>query len=177
MFVIGFAALFGWILVQQQIATAVLASLLMLSSEPGVILLVINLALLLFGMIETWLDSETGLAMNAHPGPAWLARMPERFRFIDCGYEATWSDMLDIVELTCHGMDAVARLVGGSKRWWAAPRPGSATPVSVPVEDQRVTTRSVAAKTSCSLKRASGIGECACPAVGWGDGQAGFEGG
>ncbi|AOG03653.1 hypothetical protein [Bosea sp. RAC05] len=128
MFVIGLAALFGWILVQQQIATAVLASLLTLSSEPGVILLVINLALLLFGMIETWLDSETGLAMNAHPGPAWLARMPERFRFIDGGYEATWSDMLDIVESTCHAMDAVARLVGGSKRCWAAPRPGSATP-------------------------------------------------
>jgi len=70
MFVIALAALFGWILVQQQIANAVLASLLTLSSEPWVILLVINLALLLFGMIETWLDSEIGLAMNAHPGPA-----------------------------------------------------------------------------------------------------------
>lgn len=60
---------------------------------------------LTLGLTETWLDSETGLAMNAHPGPAWLARMPERFRFVDYGYDATLSDMLEIVELVrthCH---------------------------------------------------------------------------
>ena len=50
MFIIALAAPFGWVLVQQQIPNAVLASLLTLSSEPWVILLVINLALLLFGM-------------------------------------------------------------------------------------------------------------------------------
>lgn len=57
------------------------------------------------GLTETWLDSETGLAMNAHPGPAWLARMPERFRFIDYGYDETLADMLSIIEMIrthCH---------------------------------------------------------------------------
>lgn len=57
------------------------------------------------GLTETWLDAETGLAMNAHPGPAWLARLPERFRFVDYGYDATLSDMLDIIGLIrehCH---------------------------------------------------------------------------
>jgi hypothetical protein len=57
------------------------------------------------GLTETWLDSETGLAMNAHPGPAWLARMPERFRFVDYGYDATLADMLEIMTMIrthCH---------------------------------------------------------------------------
>ncbi|POR54378.1 GSCFA domain-containing protein [Bosea psychrotolerans] len=57
------------------------------------------------GLTETWLDAQTGLAMNAHPGPAWLARMPERFRFIDYGYEATLADMLQIIAMIrehCH---------------------------------------------------------------------------
>lgn len=57
------------------------------------------------GLTETWLDSETGLAMNTHPGPAWLSRMPERFRFVDYGYEATLNDMLSILTMIrqhCH---------------------------------------------------------------------------
>ncbi|CAN7627938.1 GSCFA domain-containing protein [Bosea sp. LjRoot90] len=57
------------------------------------------------GLTETWLDSETGIAMNAHPGPTWLARMPERFRFIDYGYDTTLADMLDTIGLIrehCH---------------------------------------------------------------------------
>ncbi|KRE13474.1 hypothetical protein ASE63_18550 [Bosea sp. Root381] len=51
------------------------------------------------GLTETWLDSQTGLAMNVHPGVNWLARMPERFRFVDYGYDATLTDMLEIIEL------------------------------------------------------------------------------
>lgn len=57
------------------------------------------------GLTETWLDAETGIAMNMHPGPTWLARMPERFRFIDYGYEATLNDMLEtlaLIRATCH---------------------------------------------------------------------------
>lgn len=57
------------------------------------------------GLTETWLDAETGIAMNAHPGPVWLQRMPERFRFVDYGYEATLADMEEIVGLIrehCH---------------------------------------------------------------------------
>ncbi|MBA4221625.1 MAG: hypothetical protein C0458_12930 [Methylobacterium sp.] len=51
------------------------------------------------GLTETWLDAQTGIAMNAHPGPGWLQRMPERFRFVDYGYDATLADMLDIIGL------------------------------------------------------------------------------
>lgn len=57
------------------------------------------------GLTETWLDYETGLAMNTHPGPVWLSRMPERFRFVDYGYEATLNDMLSILTMIrqhCH---------------------------------------------------------------------------
>lgn len=57
------------------------------------------------GLTETWLDAQTGLAMNVHPGPAWLARMPERFRFVDYGYEATLNDMLSTLTMIrqhCH---------------------------------------------------------------------------
>jgi len=57
------------------------------------------------GLTETWLDAETGIAMNAHPGPVWLQRMPERFRFVDYGYDATLADMEEIIGLIrehCH---------------------------------------------------------------------------
>ena len=57
------------------------------------------------GLTETWQDAETGIAMNAHPGPTWLQRMPERFRFVDYGYDATLADMEEIIGLIrehCH---------------------------------------------------------------------------
>ncbi|KUL94750.1 hypothetical protein DK26_17910 [Bosea sp. WAO] len=50
MFIIALAAPFGWVLVQQQIPNAVLTALLTLSSEPWMILLIINVALLVLGM-------------------------------------------------------------------------------------------------------------------------------
>jgi ATP-binding cassette subfamily C protein len=84
------------------------------SLEPGEVLGVVGPSgagkstlarLFTLGLTETWLDAETGLAMNAHPGPAWLQRMPERFRFVDYGYDATLADMLEIIGLIrehCH---------------------------------------------------------------------------
>lgn len=50
MFIIAAAAPFGWVLIQQQIPNALLDALFSLSSEPWVILLIINAALLLLGM-------------------------------------------------------------------------------------------------------------------------------
>ena len=50
MFIIAVSAPFGWVLVQQQIPNAILNALLSLSSEPWVILLIINAALLILGM-------------------------------------------------------------------------------------------------------------------------------
>jgi tripartite ATP-independent transporter DctM subunit len=50
MFIIALSAPFGWVLIQQQIPNAILNALLNISSEPWVILLIINLALLILGM-------------------------------------------------------------------------------------------------------------------------------
>ncbi|WP_340109021.1 TRAP transporter large permease [Pikeienuella sp. HZG-20] len=50
MFIIAAAAPFGWVLIQQQIPNAVIASLFALSSEPWMILVIVNLILLVLGM-------------------------------------------------------------------------------------------------------------------------------
>jgi tripartite ATP-independent transporter DctM subunit len=50
MFIIALAAPFGWVLIQQQIPNAILSGFLSLSSEPWVILLIINAVLLVLGM-------------------------------------------------------------------------------------------------------------------------------
>lgn len=50
MFIIAVAAPFGWVLIQQQIPNAILQAFLSLSTEPWVILLVINVVLLILGM-------------------------------------------------------------------------------------------------------------------------------
>lgn len=50
MFIIALAAPFGWVLIQQQIPNAILNAFLGMSSEPWVILLIINAVLLLLGM-------------------------------------------------------------------------------------------------------------------------------
>lgn len=50
MFIIAAAAPFGWVLIQQQIPNAVIESLFALSSEPWIILLIVNLILLVLGM-------------------------------------------------------------------------------------------------------------------------------
>jgi tripartite ATP-independent transporter DctM subunit len=50
MLIIAVSAPFGWVLIQQQVPNAILQGLLTLSSEPWVILLVVNVALLVFGM-------------------------------------------------------------------------------------------------------------------------------
>jgi C4-dicarboxylate transporter, DctM subunit len=50
MFIIAAAAPFGWVLIQQQIPSAVLQSLFALSDEPWVILIIVTLVLLILGM-------------------------------------------------------------------------------------------------------------------------------
>jgi tripartite ATP-independent transporter DctM subunit len=54
MFIIAMSAPFGWVLVQQQVPNSILQSLLALSTEPVVILLIVNVVLLFLGMfLET----------------------------------------------------------------------------------------------------------------------------
>ncbi len=50
MLIIAMSAPFGWVLIQQQVPDAILKSLMTLSNEPWVILLIVNLVLLLLGM-------------------------------------------------------------------------------------------------------------------------------
>ena len=49
-FIIATAGAFGWVLVQQQIPNAIIASVLEFSNTPWVILLLINIVLLILGM-------------------------------------------------------------------------------------------------------------------------------
>jgi tripartite ATP-independent transporter DctM subunit len=54
MLIIAMAAPFGWVLIQQQVPNAILKALLGISSEPWMILLIVNVALLVLGMfLET----------------------------------------------------------------------------------------------------------------------------
>ena len=50
MLIIAMSAPFGWVLIQQQVPNAILQSLLGLSKEPWVIMLIVNLVLLMLGM-------------------------------------------------------------------------------------------------------------------------------
>ena len=50
MLIIAMSAPFGWVLIQQQVPNAILKSLMSLSSEPWVILLIVNAVLLILGM-------------------------------------------------------------------------------------------------------------------------------
>jgi len=50
LFIVAAAAPFGWVLVQQQIPNAIVESLLSLSSEPWVVLIMVNIILLMLGM-------------------------------------------------------------------------------------------------------------------------------
>jgi tripartite ATP-independent transporter DctM subunit len=54
MLIIAMSAPFGWVLIQQQVPNAILKALLSISSEPWIILAIVNLALLVLGMfLET----------------------------------------------------------------------------------------------------------------------------
>ncbi|MCY7319583.1 MAG: TRAP transporter large permease [Ramlibacter sp.] len=50
MLIIAMAAPFGWVLIQQQVPNALLTSLMSLSKDPWVILLIVNVVLLILGM-------------------------------------------------------------------------------------------------------------------------------
>lgn len=54
MLIIAMAAPFAWVLIQQQMPNAILEALLGISSEPWMILMIVNVALLVLGMfLET----------------------------------------------------------------------------------------------------------------------------
>jgi hypothetical protein len=57
------------------------------------------------GLTETWLDASSGLAMNTHPGANWLAKMPDRWHFVNYDYTEMLSEMTALISLvreTCY---------------------------------------------------------------------------
>jgi hypothetical protein len=57
------------------------------------------------GLTETWLDAESGLAMNTHPGAIWLAKMPGRWHFVNYDYSEMLNEMIALISLireTCY---------------------------------------------------------------------------
>lgn len=55
-----------------------------------------DVVVMTLGQTESWVDTVTGLAMNAHPGPAALRKFKERFELIDHSFQ----DSLDQIERT-----------------------------------------------------------------------------
>lgn len=49
------------------------------------------------GLTEGWIDLETGLAMNRHPGVAALKSHGARFQFVDHGFSAILKEMHDTI--------------------------------------------------------------------------------
>lgn len=57
-----------------------------------------KVVIMTLGLTETWMDTETGLAMNAHPGAAWLARMPNRWSFVDYDFTQIKDELTDMIQ-------------------------------------------------------------------------------
>jgi hypothetical protein len=55
-----------------------------------------DVVVMTLGQTESWIDTATGIAMNAHPGPAALRKFKERFEFVDHSYR----DTIDQVDRT-----------------------------------------------------------------------------
>jgi hypothetical protein len=51
------------------------------------------------GLTESWLDTETGLVMNAHPGAAYARKFGSRFQFIDYGFQEILDEMRSLLAL------------------------------------------------------------------------------
>jgi hypothetical protein len=58
-----------------------------------------KVVIMTLGLTETWIDSATGLAINEPPGATWLARYPERWNFVDFGYDAILEEMSSFIAL------------------------------------------------------------------------------
>lgn len=51
------------------------------------------------GQTESWVDADSGLSMNSHPGPIWLKKFGKRFEFVDESFDATFAQLRATVEL------------------------------------------------------------------------------
>jgi GSCFA family len=58
-----------------------------------------KIVVLTLGLTETWLDKESSMPMNGHPGLDVLARMKDRFYFIDYGLGETFSQLKSMILL------------------------------------------------------------------------------
>ena len=51
------------------------------------------------GLTESWLDTETGLVMNAHPGAPYFKKFGTRFKFIDYGFQEIVKELRSLLAL------------------------------------------------------------------------------
>jgi hypothetical protein len=58
-----------------------------------------DVVFLTLGLTESWIDTQTGLAMNRHPGGAALRRYGSRFEFVDYGFSAILNELTEIISL------------------------------------------------------------------------------
>ena len=58
-----------------------------------------DVVVITLGQTESWIDSATGIAMNAHPGPAALRKFPDRFIFVDHSYRNTIDQLERTIKL------------------------------------------------------------------------------
>jgi hypothetical protein len=70
-----------------------------------------KVVILTFGLTESWIDTETGLAMNEHPGPMALKRFGTRFKFIDYGYQEIAWEVGNLIELIRDQVDPDMKII------------------------------------------------------------------
>ncbi|MCO6418646.1 GSCFA domain-containing protein [Siccirubricoccus sp. KC 17139] len=58
-----------------------------------------DVVVMTLGQTESWLDTATGIAMNAHPGPAALRKFGDRFFFVDHSYAETIAQVDRTIQL------------------------------------------------------------------------------
>ena len=63
------------------------------------------------GLTETWIDKETGLALNVHPGANWLTRLANRFQFVDYGFDGILSELVAMIDLIRSACSADMRFI------------------------------------------------------------------
>lgn len=58
-----------------------------------------KVVIITLGLTESWIDTETGLAINEHPDPIYLRRHSHRFKFVDYGFRDIASEVHETVRL------------------------------------------------------------------------------
>lgn len=70
-----------------------------------------DVVVMTLGQTESWVDTATGIAMNAHPGPSALRKFKDRFLFIDHSYADTIAQLDRLIHLVRDQCNAAMRFI------------------------------------------------------------------